>query len=86
MASSAVLSSAAPGYETTILRVNRRLTANDAQMAVSRIRSSWQPALKYRAIVKDNNFRKIMEAERQNQLIARIEDYDERQHALRGYL
>ncbi|MFA5596986.1 MAG: peptide chain release factor 2 [Pusillimonas sp.] len=27
-----------------------------------------------------------MEAERQNQLIARIEDFDQRQHALRGYL
>jgi len=27
-----------------------------------------------------------MEAERQNQLIARIEDYAEREAALRGYL
>ena len=45
-----------------------------------------KPTLKCQVILKNNDFRKIMEAERQNQLIARIEDYAERQQALRGYL
>ncbi|MGE4124305.1 MAG: hypothetical protein AB7E59_03455 [Pusillimonas sp.] len=91
MVSRTVLSSAVPANRhSTQIRLWRKSAANWQTMTPrwqqTTARNTCQPALKYNAILKDNDFRKIMEAERQNQLIARIEDFDQRQHALRGYL
>jgi len=50
------------------------------------VRKIYQHTLKCAVFSTVKSHRIVMEAERQNQLAARLEDYAEREQALRGYL